>query len=106
MKGLTWKKIMSLVLVAALVIGCLQLNAKKVSADGATPTTAEVKSASAAITEGANTLEPTIEFTVVANSVDDVTDNRKKTDVVLVIDLGNHSLNRIPLTEKVGRDLL
>ena len=33
MKGLTWKKIMSLVLVAALVIGCLQLNAKKVSAN-------------------------------------------------------------------------
>ena len=67
MKKFTWKKLMSLVLVAALVIGCLQLNAKRVSAeDGEPAAEAPVLDIvpSAAVGESSAELEPAIVYSV------------------------------------------
>ena len=80
MKGLTWKKIMSLVLVAALVIGCLQLNAKKVSA--ADPTLSEVD----VTVDKTDICNPTVTYDLTGKDGESVT-NPTKTDIVLVIDL-------------------
>ena len=84
MKGLTWKKIMSLVLAVALIIGGLQFNAKTAKAGNE-----KVSGAYAEVTDGENTLEPTIEFSVVSQGDSYNDDTRKNTDVVLVIDLSN-----------------
>ena len=88
MKKTTWKKIMSLVLVAALVIGCLQLNAKKVSAT----TTTEVAEPTAKMNDKTNAADPNspaATYTVTGGEGLDISFTGEDTDIVLVIDLSN-----------------
>ncbi len=93
MKGLTWKKIMSLVLVAALVIGCLQLNAKKVSA-GSEATYSKVE-VNTDITDPSN---PKVTYSLSAADGEDTT-TVTKTDVVLAIDLSSSMSGNNALTQ-------
>ncbi|MBQ3912355.1 MAG: VWA domain-containing protein, partial [Lachnospiraceae bacterium] len=84
MKKTTWKKIMSLVLVAALVIGCLQLNAKKVSADSAA-TVSEV----GVVTNTTDPGNPTVTYDLTASNGSSSVFQGTYTDIVLAIDLSN-----------------
>lgn len=78
MKKTTWKKIMSLVLVAALVIGCLQLNAKKVSANVEDTVT---------IIPGDQGRNPSGQYQLTGFEETNEITQWNDTDVVLVVDL-------------------
>ena len=82
MKKTTWKKIMSLVLAVALIIGAMQFNAKTVSAAGVEKPTATIT------VDTSKPLEPEVEFFVKATGTDQM-GTTTKTDVVLVLDLSS-----------------
>ncbi|MBP5313293.1 MAG: VWA domain-containing protein, partial [Clostridia bacterium] len=81
MKGLTWKKIMSLVLAVALVIGAMQFNAKTVSAG----TTASVSDVTV-VTNTDDPSNPTVTYSLKGENGDPSIQGTY-TDIVLAIDL-------------------
>ncbi len=94
MKKFTWKKLMSLVLVAALVIGCLQLNAKRVSAEDGEPAAAApvLTIEPSADGKGGENFDPSIAYTVDRTPGEATETN--KIAVVLALDTSN-SMNEI-----------
>lgn len=101
MKNFTWKKLMSLVLVAALVIGCLQLNAKKVSADGEESAETPVLTIepSAAVGESSAELEPAIVYAVTRTP--GVVSEEHPVNIVIAIDTSG-SMAEVVSREQIG----